>query len=61
MSTEIPEPILAKARKMGVVFNGPKGWQRLTSLQRFTLLKLTRGGHENANFVPALREFGLTR
>jgi hypothetical protein len=22
-------------------------------------MKLTRGGHDNVNFVPAIREFGL--
>ncbi|NVN38861.1 nitrate reductase associated protein, partial [Komagataeibacter swingsii] len=29
----------------------------LSVLQRFALLKLTRPGHENQNFEPALREF----
>jgi len=28
-------------------------------LQRFALFKLTRKGHGNRNFLPALREFGL--
>jgi hypothetical protein len=34
-------------------------WRRLTVLQRFVLLKLSRDNHDNVNFVPALREFGL--
>lgn len=28
-------------------------------LQRFALYKLTRPGHDNDNFLPAMREFGL--
>jgi hypothetical protein len=39
----------------------PGQWAALTPLRRFTLLKLTRDGHDNVNFVPALREFGLAR
>jgi len=34
-------------------------WQRLTPLQRFALLKLSRPGHEHRNLPLALREFGL--
>lgn len=34
-------------------------WASLTHLQRFTLLKLARASHDNVNFIPALREFGL--
>lgn len=34
-------------------------WAGLSQLQRFTLIKLTRGGHDNENFEPALREFGV--
>jgi hypothetical protein len=34
-------------------------WSALTPLQRFTLIKLSRAHHDNINFVPALREFGL--
>jgi hypothetical protein len=36
-------------------------WQRLTPLQRFALIKLSRSGHENRNFIPALREFNLIK
>ena len=39
-------------------FKGDSG-RRLTVLQRFVLLKLSRDNHDNVNFVPALREFGL--
>lgn len=34
-------------------------WTALTPLQRFALFKLTRPGHSNDNFIPAMREFGL--
>jgi hypothetical protein len=34
-------------------------WQKLTSLQRFALIKLSKSDHENNNFLPALQEFGI--
>jgi hypothetical protein len=34
-------------------------WGQLSPLQRFALLKLSGSSHEQNNFVPALREFGL--
>jgi hypothetical protein len=34
-------------------------WSGLEPVQRFVLVKLTRPGHHNDNFLPALREFGL--
>jgi len=34
-------------------------WRALTPVQRFALLKLSRPAHDNDNFLPALREFGL--
>ena len=34
-------------------------WARLTQLERFVLVKLTRDNHDNINFAPAMREFGL--
>lgn len=34
-------------------------WPSLSPLQRFALIKLSRPSHENANFLPACREFGL--
>jgi hypothetical protein len=37
----------------------PEQWQTLSPLQRFALIKLSRPGHENRNFYPALVEFGL--
>ena len=34
-------------------------WEKLTPLQRFALIKLSRPSHENKNFYPAIKEFGL--
>jgi hypothetical protein len=34
-------------------------WQQLKPVRRFALIKLSRPGHENKNFKPALKEFGL--
>jgi hypothetical protein len=36
-----------------------KDLQKLSPIQRFALLKLSRSGHENNNFLPAIKEFGL--
>ena len=38
---------------------GDAPWRGLSRLQRFALLKLSRPGHENRNFLSAVREFGL--
>jgi len=35
-------------------------WRSLDELQRFALTKLSRAGHENRNFLPACKEFGIT-
>lgn len=56
---EVPENVIAFARETGVPPPSPRQWARLTPLQRFTLLKLAREGHDNLNFIPALLEFGL--
>ena len=34
-------------------------WRSLSDLKRFSLMKLTRPGHENRNFPGAIKEFGL--
>lgn len=36
-------------------------WGKLTPLQRFALIKLSQPGHENRNFLPAVKEFGLVQ
>lgn len=56
--TEIPAQVREKAEQYAVIIQ-PEQWQNLTPLQRFALIKLSRPSHENHNFVPALREFGI--
>lgn len=52
----IPQDVLAQANAVGRTITVAQ-WQSLTPLQRFALLKLSRPGHENRNFVPALQDF----
>jgi hypothetical protein len=55
-----PAPaVVAYARSLGVRPPDRGQWARLTRLQRFALIKLTRDNHDNVNFLPAMREFGL--
>ncbi len=55
---EIPNQVKEKAQEFNRDLNLSK-WQSLTDLQRFALIKLSRKGHENKNFLPALQEFNL--
>ena len=55
---EIPTIVLDKFVEEGFELTIAQ-WRRLTSIQRFALIKLTRSQHENSNFLPALREFSL--
>jgi hypothetical protein len=57
-SRNIPESVEEKAQELGLTIH-LKQWSALSPLQRFALIKLSRAGHENLNFLPALREFGL--
>ncbi|MGB3638516.1 MAG: nitrate reductase associated protein [Rivularia sp. (in: cyanobacteria)] len=57
---EIPETIQTKAAECGVNI-AVEEWKKLTPLQRFALIKLSRPSHENKNFYPAVQEFGLTK
>ena len=56
---EVPESLIRYARSLAMAPPSSIQWAALTPLQRFTLLKLSREGHENRNFLPAMREFGL--
>ncbi len=56
--TALPESVQAKAEETGVTI-GLEQWQKLTPLQRFVLIKLSRPSHENHNFLPALQEFEI--
>jgi hypothetical protein len=57
--SQIPARILAYAASIGVAAPSREQWQALSPLQRFALFKLTRPGHKNDNFIPAMREFGV--
>ena len=56
----IPASVHAKSTEVGVTLSLTQ-WATLTPLQRFALIKLSRSGHENHNFLPALREFHLVQ
>jgi hypothetical protein len=55
---EVPVQVVEKGDTIGQVIP-LEFWARLLPLQRFALIKLSRPSHENHNFLPALREFGL--
>ena len=57
-SKAVPPEVAAQADQVGATVP-PESWRSLTPLQRFALIKLSRPGHENRNFYPALVEFGL--
>ncbi|MEO1146745.1 MAG: nitrate reductase associated protein [Cyanobacteria bacterium J06638_22] len=58
-SSQIPPTVQAKLEEVGSTLSLDQ-WQALNPIQRFALIKLSRPSHENRNFVPALREFGLS-
>jgi hypothetical protein len=55
----LPSQLVAWSTGKGVSPPSLSQWQALTPLKRFVLLKLSHPEHENRNFLPALREFGL--
>ncbi len=57
-TTTVPKLVHEKAQENSVTITTAQ-WENLTDLQRFALIKLSRSGHENKNFLPALREFNL--
>ena len=54
----IPEKVVEKFAQQQVPLQLAQ-WQALSELQRFALIKLSRPSHENLNFMPAVKEFGL--
>ncbi|HTL89817.1 MAG TPA: nitrate reductase associated protein [Leptolyngbya sp.] len=54
----IPESVRTKAEEVGIEISSAQ-WRSLTAIQRFVLIKLSRSAHENANFLPATKEFGF--
>ena len=57
---EIPETIEQKAAESSLEITVEQ-WKKLTPLQRFALIKLSRPSLENKNFYPAVQEFGLAK
>ena len=57
-TSDIPAQVNEKFRLQNVSLNVQQ-WAELSELQRFALIKLSRPSHENNNFLPAVREFGL--
>lgn len=57
-SDRVPDSVQHKAKELGMTIQAIQ-WASLTPLQRFALIKLSRSGHENSNFLPAMKEFQL--
>jgi hypothetical protein len=57
-ANNVPDSLQQKAQEIGFTIT-PQQWRDLTELQRFSLLKLSRPGHENENFPKAIAEFNL--
>ncbi len=55
----VPTSVAQQAHLVGLAPPSRTQWGRLTRLQRFVLLKLTRDKHDNLNFAPAMIEFGI--
>lgn len=58
-TAQVPARLIDYARALEVHPPTLRQWAALTPLQRFALFKLTRPGHGNDNFLPAMQEFGL--
>ncbi len=54
----IPAAVVSKFEEQAVPLTLAQ-WVKLSELQRFALVKLSRPSHENSNFIPAVKEFGL--
>jgi hypothetical protein len=57
-ASTMPDSVQTKAAESGVAIAIDQ-WATLAPVQRFALIKLSRSSHENANFLPALKEFHL--
>jgi hypothetical protein len=56
--SNIPSSVQIKFQEVGAAI-ALEDWAKLSSLERFVLIKLSRSNHENSNFAPALKEFDL--
>lgn len=55
----VPQRVIDYSHERAIAPPTLAQWTALTPLQRFAIFKLTRPGHSNENFLPAMREFGL--
>ncbi|MBD2156193.1 nitrate reductase associated protein [Leptolyngbya sp. FACHB-16] len=55
-TSNLPTTVQDKLSEVGALLSQEQ-WADFTPIQRFALIKLSRPGHENLNFVPALQEF----
>ena len=55
----VPEQLLTHMAGLQLTPLSAAQWAQLGPVRRFALLKLSRPGHSNDNFLPALLEFGL--
>lgn len=58
-SRSVPGCLQKQLREKKLPQIPPQKWADLTLLQRFSLIKLCRSGHENHNLPAALKEFDL--
>ena len=58
-AAQVPRQVIEHAAELGAAPPTLAQWQGLSLLQRFALMKLSRVSHDNVNFIPALREFGI--
>lgn len=55
----VPPRVIEYCVERGVPAPDAAQWMSLSADQRFAVFKLTRPGHRNENFLPAMREFRL--
>ncbi|WP_179403560.1 nitrate reductase associated protein [Burkholderia guangdongensis] len=56
----VPEPLVEQSALAGLPALDVAQWGRLAPFQRYVLMKLSRKPKLNHDFLPAMREFGLT-
>jgi hypothetical protein len=56
---DVPDAVVRQAAEARVPAPAAEAWAKLPQLRRFVLVKLARDNHDNVNFAPAMREFGL--
>lgn len=57
-ANNIPASVQEKTSEFQIILTQQQ-WAKLSPLQRFALIKLSRSGHENSNFPKAMAEFNL--